>query len=92
MQRVIASRLHPWSQSRPALLVDEVGRGSNLERMRSVGIKALNNRLSEYVRLAASGWSTSRRRSTGSSTPSRTAPTALRSRNGYTSLKPGRKS
>ena len=35
--------------------VDEVGRGSYLARMRSVGIKALNNRLSEYVRLAASG-------------------------------------
>ena len=35
--------------------VDQVGRGSYLGYMRSVGIKALNNRLSEYVRLAASG-------------------------------------
>ena len=35
--------------------VDEVGSGSYFVCMRSVGIKALNNRLSEYVRLAASG-------------------------------------
>ena len=35
--------------------VDEVAIGSYLPRMRSVGIKVLNSRLSEYVRLAASG-------------------------------------
>ncbi len=35
--------------------IDVVGTSSYLVRMRSVGIKALNNRLSEYVRLAASG-------------------------------------
>ncbi len=35
--------------------VDEVGTCSYYGWMRSVGIKALNNRLSEYVRLAASG-------------------------------------
>ena len=32
-----------------------VGRGSYRGRMRAVGIKTLNNRLSKYVRLAASG-------------------------------------
>ena len=43
--------MHPlpwWS-------VDEVAISSYLPRMRSVGIKVLNSRLSEYVRLAASG-------------------------------------
>ena len=37
------------------LLVDEVASGRYLARMRSVGIKVLNSKLSEYVRLAASG-------------------------------------
>ena len=36
-------------------MIDGVAIGRYLERMRSVGIKALNSRLSEYVRLAASG-------------------------------------
>ena len=35
--------------------VDEVAPGRYLRVMRSVGIKVLNSRLSEYVRLAASG-------------------------------------
>ena len=35
--------------------VDRVAIGRYLVRMRSVGIKVLNSRLSEYVRLAASG-------------------------------------
>ena len=34
---------------------DKVATSCYLYRMRSVGIKALNNRLSEYVRLASSG-------------------------------------
>ena len=37
------------------MVVDEVAIGSYLPRMRSVGIKVLNSRLSEYVRLASSG-------------------------------------
>lgn len=37
------------------LLVDEVALGSYFSCMRSVGIKVLNSKLSEYVRLAASG-------------------------------------
>ena len=37
------------------LPVDEVALGSYLSRMRSVGIGVLNSKLSEYVRLAASG-------------------------------------
>jgi len=36
-------------------IVDEVAIGSYFSSMRSVGIKALKNKLSEYVRLAASG-------------------------------------
>lgn len=36
-------------------MVDEVAISSHFRRMKSVGIKVLNNRLSEYVRLAASG-------------------------------------
>ena len=36
-------------------MVDEVAIGGYLPCMRSVGIKVLNSRLSEYVRLAASG-------------------------------------
>jgi len=35
--------------------VDAVVSGGYLRRMRSVGIKALNSKLSEYVRLASSG-------------------------------------
>ena len=34
---------------------DEVTSGSSYERVRAVGLKILKNRLSEYVRLAASG-------------------------------------
>ena len=45
----------PFCGDRPAVPVDAVGPSSYLGRMRSVGIKALNNRLSEYIRLAASG-------------------------------------
>ena len=45
----------PDRGARPVTPVDAVGRGSYFRRMRSIGIKALNNRLSEYVRLAASG-------------------------------------
>ena len=52
---VPSKRLRPWSRARPRTSVDEVGSGSYFRLMRSVGIKALNNRLSEYVRLAASG-------------------------------------
>ena len=37
------------------VVVDQVAIGSYLLRMRSVGIKVLNSRLSEYVRLASSG-------------------------------------
>ena len=37
------------------VVVDQVAIGSYLPRMRSVGIKVLNSRLSEYVRLASSG-------------------------------------
>ena len=37
------------------MVIDEVAIGRYLHRMRSVGIKVLNSRLSEYVRLAASG-------------------------------------
>ena len=40
----------------------------------------------------ARSWPTSRKRSTGSSSPSRTAPTAPRSRKGCTSSNPGRRS
>ena len=36
-------------------MIDEVALGRYLRRMRSVGINLLNSRLSEYVRLAASG-------------------------------------
>ena len=36
-------------------MIDEVAIGRYLPGMRSVGIKVLNSRLSEYVRLAASG-------------------------------------
>lgn len=36
-------------------MIDEVAIGRYLRHMRSVGIKVLNSRLSEYVRLAASG-------------------------------------
>lgn len=36
-------------------MTDEVAAGRYLASMRSVGIKALNNRLREYVQLAASG-------------------------------------
>ena len=36
-------------------MIDEVAIGRYFQRMRSVGIKVLNSRLSEYVRLAASG-------------------------------------
>ena len=39
----------------PQRAVDEVAPGRYLRVMRSVGIKVLNSRLSEYVRLAASG-------------------------------------
>lgn len=35
--------------------VDKVASGSYFWRMKSVGLKVLKNRLSEYVRLAASG-------------------------------------
>lgn len=35
--------------------LDEVASGSYLHAMRSVGLKVLKNRLSEYVRLAAAG-------------------------------------
>ncbi len=37
------------------LPVDAIASGRYLDRMRSVGIKVLNRKLSEYVRLAASG-------------------------------------
>ena len=37
------------------MALDEVAIGRYLCRMRSVGIKVLNSKLSEYVRLAASG-------------------------------------
>ena len=40
-------------QSRPRL--DKVANGSDLGIMRSVGIKLLKNKLSEYIRLAAGG-------------------------------------
>ena len=35
--------------------IDTVASGSYLRRMRAVGLKVLNSKLSEYVRLAASG-------------------------------------
>ena len=38
-----------------AMPVDEVALGSYLSRMRSISIDVLNRKLSEYVRLAASG-------------------------------------
>ena len=37
------------------LSIDKVATGSYLEGMRSVGIKLLKNKLSEYIRLAAGG-------------------------------------
>jgi len=37
------------------LTVDSVATGSYIHRMKAVGIKALKNRLSEYVRIAAQG-------------------------------------
>ena len=37
------------------ILVDKVASGSYLIVMRSVGLKVLKNKLSEYVRLAAGG-------------------------------------
>jgi antitoxin (DNA-binding transcriptional repressor) of toxin-antitoxin stability system len=39
----------------PVTLLDEGASGSYLAIMRAVGLKILKNRLSEYVRLAASG-------------------------------------
>lgn len=36
-------------------LIDKVATGSYLVAMKAVGIKALKNRLSEYVRMAAAG-------------------------------------
>lgn len=38
-----------------AMAVDEVATSSYYQCVRAIGIKALNSRLSEYVRLAASG-------------------------------------
>jgi antitoxin (DNA-binding transcriptional repressor) of toxin-antitoxin stability system len=38
-----------------ATSIDEVASGSYLPGMRSVGVKVLKNKLSEYIRLAASG-------------------------------------
>lgn len=38
-----------------ARVIDEVAIGRYIVHMRSVGIKVLNSKLSEYVRLAASG-------------------------------------
>ncbi len=35
--------------------IDKVASGSYLSRMRSVGLKILKNKLSEYIRLAAAG-------------------------------------
>ena len=43
----------PWSDLRPE--IDKVASRSYLVRMRSVGLKVLKNKLSEYVRLAAGG-------------------------------------
>jgi prevent-host-death family protein len=47
----------PGAKSQPTRLagVDEVATGGYLSAMRSVGIKTLKNKLSEYVRIAASG-------------------------------------
>ena len=45
----------PVCGTRSATEIDKVATRRYSERMRSVGIKALNSRLSEYVRLAASG-------------------------------------
>ena len=39
----------------PSRLFDKVASGSYIGRMRSVGLKTLKNKLSEYVRLAAGG-------------------------------------
>jgi len=44
----------PEPAAHPALL-DEVAPGSYVARMRSVGLKILKNKLSEYIRLAAAG-------------------------------------
>lgn len=51
-----------WSPRPPALLrhaadrfLDEVASSSYIAPMRSVGLKALKNKLSEYIRLAAAG-------------------------------------
>jgi antitoxin (DNA-binding transcriptional repressor) of toxin-antitoxin stability system len=44
-----------FSANARLLVIDEVASGSYLGEMRSVGLKVLKNKLSEYVRLAARG-------------------------------------
>src|SRR5215831_5893480 len=44
-----------WNNSTRSRELVLVASGSYLERMRAVGLKVLKNKLSEYVRLAASG-------------------------------------
>jgi antitoxin (DNA-binding transcriptional repressor) of toxin-antitoxin stability system len=49
----VRSSLHLWAEG--DRLFDKVASGSYIRVMRSVGIKVLKNKLSEYVRLAAGG-------------------------------------
>jgi antitoxin (DNA-binding transcriptional repressor) of toxin-antitoxin stability system len=45
-----------WSDKRQSIVrVDEVGTGSHITLMRSIDIKTLENKLSEYIRLASQG-------------------------------------
>jgi antitoxin (DNA-binding transcriptional repressor) of toxin-antitoxin stability system len=44
-----------WTYLDRAVRLDEVATGSYFGAMRSVGLKVLKNKLSEYVRLAAAG-------------------------------------
>jgi antitoxin (DNA-binding transcriptional repressor) of toxin-antitoxin stability system len=49
----VRSSLHLWAKG--DRLFDKVASGSYIRVVRSVGIKVLKNKLSEYVRLAAGG-------------------------------------